>query len=266
MRLSYAAAFGGAWRLWRRDAGALVPIAGLTMFLPQYAVLLLVPPMPAMLAVSDQPATEAEIRAWTEALSGWLTSYGVWYALAALLGLFGALAVIAFQSDPARPTLGHALRRAVLLLPRYLLCSTLVAVPAVGILMPGAGARVLLMALIPVAFYLLGRTMLAGPVIVAQAPVGAVAAIQRSWRMTRGNGWVMAGSYGAVLLAAQLAGALFLALAALANGAGGTNPVVAAVFDGAASLTTAVAALALALVEVALYRRLSSDGLSSSGT
>ncbi|URW75960.1 hypothetical protein M9980_01635 [Sphingomonas donggukensis] len=260
MKLPFTTAFGDAWAAWRRDTALLLPLAGLTMFLPQLAVLLLVPPLPPMATPEDGQMTEAAAQAWADAFTLWAGQHGIWYALAPAVGLFGALAVMALYLDRQRPTLGGALARGAMLFLRYLLASILIAIAAIGILMPGAASRLLLAAMIAPAFYILGRTMLAGPVIVAQAPVGAVAAIRRSWALTRGHGWMLAATYAAILMGAQLVGGVFLSLAAMGTGSAGANPVVATVFDGAAAVVTSAAALTLALVQVALYRRLASKG------
>lgn len=261
MTLPFTAAFADAVRAWRRDSATLLPLAGLTMFLPQLAVLLLVPPMSGALpggslGTPGDPPDPAAVQAATDAIGAWLGQYLGWYAAAALLGFFGALSVMAAYLTPGGTTLGGALRRAGALLFRYLLASILIGGVALSILLPGALAPLLLAALMPLAFYVLGRTMLTGPAIVAEGPVGAIAAIQRSWLLTRGHGWMLGASYAAPLFAAQLIGGALLSLGAV----GGGNPVIAAIADGLAAAVLTVAALTLALVEVALYRRLASKG------
>jgi hypothetical protein len=253
VRIDVAAPFRSAWALWRQDRPLLLPLVGLFMFVPQYALLLLVPEMPRALAGdADQEA----LRAWTEAVVAWAGQHGVWYLLAPALGLFGSLTVMALYLDARRPPMSGALARAALLVLRYLLASVLVALPAGALLMPALASPLLLMVVLAPIFYLFGRTMLVGPAIVADAPIGAVAAIARSWRLTTGHGWLLACTYGAIMLGAQMVGGIFLKLGEL----GGANPVIQAITDGAAAATTAAAALTLALVEVALYSRLRRSG------
>jgi hypothetical protein len=261
MKLSFSTAFGDAVTTWRRDSAVLLPLAGLTMFLPQYAVLLLVPPLASALpdltaTTKDGQPDPAAVQAAADAVSAWLSQYGGWYVLAPLFGLFGALAVMTLYLAPGRPTLGAALGRAAVLFLRYLLASILIGFAALSILLPGAMAHLLLAVLMPPAFYVLGRTMLAGPAIVADAPLGAINAIQRSWALTRGHGWMLGATYAAPLFAAQLVGGALLSLA----GVGGGNPVIAAIVDGLAAVVLAAAALTLTLVEVSLYRRLANRG------
>lgn len=253
MRIDLAAPFRSALALWQRDRALLLPIAGLSMFVPQWAVLLLVPEMPRALAGD---ADDEALRAWTEAVVGWAGQHGFWYLLAPALGLFGSLTVMALYLDPRRPAVGGALGRAALLFLRYLLASVLVAMPAGALLMPALASPLLLIVVLAPVFYLFGRTMLAGPVIIGDAPIGAVAAIGRSWRLTTGHGWALACTYGAIMLGAQMVGGIFLQLGTL----GGANPVIQLITDGAAAAVTASAALTLALVEVALYARLARSG------
>ncbi len=137
-----------------------------------------------------------------------------------------------------------------------MLATILIGFAALSILLPGAAVPWLLAVLMPPAFYILGRTMLAGPAIVGQAPLGAIAAIQRSWALTRGAGWMLGASYAAPLFAAQLIGGALMSLAS----AGGGNPVITGIVDGFAALVLAGAAAILALVQVALYRRLARTG------
>lgn len=255
MRISFAKPFADALAAWRRDGGMLLPLAGLTLFLPQYAVQLLVPRMPEMPA---DGGGEAAVRAWAEAVSAWTGTYGLGYLAAWLAALFGGLAVKALYLDPDRLALGRALARAARLLPRYLLATMLVSLP-MGVLLSTALAVPVLMALLlaPI-FYIFGRTMLMGPVIVAEAPVGAAAAIARSWRMTTGHGWVLAAIYAAAMLAPALIARAVLAIGEPSGAA--ANPVIVAITAGIAALLAAAGALTLALAEVSVYRRLASSG------
>lgn len=248
MKLSFAAIFADARAAWQRDGAVLLPLVGLGLFLPQYAVQLLLPGLPA----APEGRDEAAMRGWMEAVQGWAGSYGGWYLLAPLIALFASLTIFALYLRRDRPTLGGALRRALGLFPRYLLASILVSLPMGALLsMTLAVPMLLIVAAAPI-FYIYGRTMLMGPVIVAEAPVGAVAAIARSWALTKGNGMVLATAYAAIFLVPGLIGSIALAI----GGAGGGNPVIVAIGAGIACLTTAGAAALLALVQVSLYRRL----------
>jgi hypothetical protein len=255
--LPFLTPFRDALADWRRDGSVLLPLAGACFFLPQFACQLLLPPMPS---VDPDASGEAAMAAWQQAVVAWAGDYGVWYLLAPLIALFGSLTVMAFYLLPRRATLGRALRRAGALYLRYLLASILVSLP-MGMLLSGAvAAPALLLFVAAPIFYVYGRTMLIGPVIVAQAPVGAAEAVARSWRMTRGRGWVLGATFAAIFLIPSLVGNIGLSIGGLGASEAGPNPVLLAFGSALACLVTAAGALALSLVEVAVYRRLVSTG------
>lgn len=248
MKLSFSAPFLDAGAAWRRDGAVLLPLAGLAFFLAPYAAQLLLPPLPTLPTTND----EAAARAWMAGMQAWAGRYGLFYLLSPLIALFGSLSIFTLYLTRERPTLGEAMARAVRLLPRYLLATILVSLPMAGMLMLATITPVLLVIAAGPIFYVYGRTMLMGPVIVAEAPVGAVAAITRSWALTAGHGWIAAATYAAIFLVPGLIGSVLLSLAS----AGGANPVILAIGAGLACLVAAGGALLLALVQVSLYRRL----------
>ncbi|WP_326525901.1 hypothetical protein [Sphingomonas sp.] len=257
MILDFKAPFADALSAWRRDRALLLPLAGLTFLLPQLGVQLLLPGLPPL---DPQAQGEAAMAAWRDAVVAWAGQHGGWFLLAPMIALFGALVVMALYLAPQRPTLGGALARAGALYLRFLLASILVSLP-MGMLLAGAvSAPVLMLFAAAPIFYVYGRTMLMGPVIVAEAPVGAVEAVARSWRMTRGNGWIMASLYAAIYLIPALLGSLGLSIGALGASDAGPNPVLLAVGAVVAGIFSSIGALALALVAVAAYRRLASKG------
>ena len=116
--------------LWTRDRDLLLRIAPPFLFLPLYAVLLLLPPLPELPLTSGMgPAeSEAAIATWTMGMQSWLARFGIVYFGAYLAGLYGALAIVAhFLARAATP--GAAMRRALLLLPRYFGATILVSLP-----------------------------------------------------------------------------------------------------------------------------------------
>lgn len=252
MTLSIAAMLADARAAWRRDAALLAPLAGVGYFLPQLAAQLLLPPLPAAPATRD----EAAMVAWTGAVQAWAGSYGIWYLLAPLLALFATLGIMALYLGRDRPTLAGALGTAGRLFLRYLLASILVSLPMGGILSLALMAPVLMVFAAAPIFYLYARTMLMGPVIVAEAPVGAVEAVVRSWRLTAGAGWPLAALYAAIFLVPALVGSVALSL----GSAGGGNPVIVAIAASLACAAAAAGATLLALVEVAAYVRVARKG------
>ncbi len=253
MKLDFATPFVAAFALWRRDRALLLPIAGLLIFVPQYALLLLVPEMPR---IADGDRSEAAMLAWSQALATWVRAHGLWYVAAPLMTMFATLTIATLYLDRARPEAGRALGSALALLPRYLLATILVSLPIGGLTLAALPAPVLAYVLALPVLYIFARSMLVAPVIVGERPVGAIGAIQRSWALTRGHGLILTGIYAATALAGPLAGSLFLAIGELAQ----TNPVLVAITAGVASLFAAGGALALALIQVVVYGRLASKG------
>jgi hypothetical protein len=166
------------------------------------------------------------------------------------------LAASALYVARERPTLASAMTRGLRLLPRYVLAMILVSLPIGAVLMIALAAPVLLYVLMLPVMWVFARTMLVAPVLIAEAPVGAVGAIMRSWRLTAGNGIVLTLIYAAASLAGPLVGSLFLRLEEL----GGPNPVVVALTSAAAALAAVASSLALVLAQVALYGRFASKG------
>lgn len=252
MRISFSAPFADALAMWRKDSALLIPVAGLTMFVPQLAQMLLLPDRP----IQPEQATEEAVRAWNEATVAWFSSYGGWYVLGPVLSLFGALAIMALYLDRAHPTLAGALGRAAAVFLRYVLASILVTLPLAGLMASALVAPVLFIVVLAPILYISARTLMIAPVLVGQSSIGAVAAIGRSWRLTTGNGWALAGIYAAPFLTALLLGNTLSSLVAVT----GANPVARAITSALAAAVVTAAALTIALVQVSIYRRLASNG------
>jgi hypothetical protein len=234
--------------LWRRDGALLAPLSGLFLFLPQFALLLLVPPLPPV----DRAAGP---EGWGKLLEPWVQTYGGWYVVGTLVAQFGALAVVSLYMPPV-PTLGRAMARAGLLLPRALLAGLLVTFPCGVALLLSLSVPLLPAVVVPGILYVLARTTLAGAVILAERPIGAAQALTRSWRLTAGRGLPVAMLVGAILVGGQVLGAIVVGLERGVRASSAANPVLLAIVDATAAGVTWAAATALALVQVVLYRRL----------
>lgn len=254
MKIDFATPFVAAWTLWRRDRALLLPIAGLLMFVPQLALVLLVPPMPRPPAGDTSPAA---IDSWTQGFTAWAQANGGWYVLAPLATLMATLTLVALYTDRARPTAGQALARAAGLLLRYVLATILVTLPMGALLLAALPAPVLGYVLALPIFYIFGRTLLIAPVLVAERPIGAIAAVGRSWRLTAGQGLVLTGIYASVAVAGPLVGSVLLAVGEALP----ANPVITTIAGAAASAVAAAAGLTIALVQAVIYARLASKGM-----
>ncbi|HWK37177.1 hypothetical protein [Sphingomonas sp.] len=258
MRLDSAALLRDGWALWRRDRALLLPLVGLAIFLPRLALQLLVPQWP----MPEKGATgEEAMRAWSDAFAGWVGSYGGWYVAALLIGLWGVLAVVTLYLDRNRPTVVGAAGRALALLPRYILVTVLIGLPTGGLLSLALAMPLLMIAVLAPLFYVYARTTLAAAVLAGEAPIGAVAAIARSWRLTRGHGWTLAWLLAGLMLSAAVIGGAVLAIGGLGGGSGDqVHPVLVGLTAAVAVAIESAATLATALVGVAAYRRLASSG------
>lgn len=247
-------ALRSAWARLRADIAVLLPVAGLTLFVPQLALLLLIeaPALPA------RDASPAATEAGAKALAEWMAANSGWYLAAYLCAFFGVLVILTLYLDRRRPDLKGALGHALRLLLRYLLAVILIGLPVaagIGLLAPLMGPLSLLL-LVP-AFYWVVRTMLAGAVIVAERPVGAPRALRRSLELTRGHGLILAALVALVTFAAELVAEIFMALGGLMASAQAVNPIAMALVDGIAAFVQSAAALLLILLQVEFYRRLS---------
>lgn len=252
MTLPIAAIAADARARWQRDGALLWPLAGLLVLVPQWALLLFVPEAPARPVATD----DAGAAAWQQAMAAWLSGWGGWYLLATLLGYLATLTIAGLYCAPAHPTLGRALGAGSTLVWRYLLATLIVAVPlaTVGVMLIHLPLGAFL--LLPVVLVVLARTALVAPVLHAERPVSAGRALLRSWRLTRGATAAMAVLYTAPPLVGLATGSVFTAAAASLTARNLANPVVLALFDGAAALVETGAAVAMALVAVSAYRRL----------
>ncbi len=246
MKLDFATILTDAWSLFRRDRDLLLRIAAPFLFLPAFALALVVPdpPMPDPAAGNS----EAQALVWADQVTAWAGANGGWYGLAYAISFFGTSLLYALYLDRRDGALdvGTAMKRSATLFPRYLLAMLLVSLPA------GAG---LLLYAIP-GLYILGRTMLTGPALFAEAPLGAIAAIRRSLSLTRGSGLPLMGLAAFSYISGWLIGQPFMMVDHWMREHGQENPVVLAVVDAGAAAAAMAAGLAMALIAVAAYRRL----------
>ena len=166
-----------------------------------------------------------------------------------LITLFGAAAIYILLTRQDMPTVGAALRQALILLPFYFLMQ----------LIGGFATLVGVLLLILPGLYLAGRLTPLAPLTVAETERGVSGIIARSWELSRGNGWSIFLLTFVVALTASLAamviGVLIGVVCRLIAGPDG----VAIVETGVdAALGAAIATIMISL-SVAIYRHLSAD-------
>jgi hypothetical protein len=258
MTLDLVAVVREAAARWRQDRALLLPIAGLLLFVPQWAVLLFVPEAPQVVA---DPSDPAAMMAWAEAVQRWMQVNGPLYLGAFVFAQWGQLALVALyvgagKGAGERPTVGGALARSGRLLIRYVLAELLVSMPLGAGVLAGSAAPPILLVVVPAVIYVLGRTVLVGPALLVHQPLGAVRAVATSWRWTRGNSSPLALLAGALVIGAPVLVGLVRTGGDAMQAAHLANPVVLAALNALAAAIAAGAMLALSMCVGVLYRRL----------
>ena len=248
MTVDFTTVLRDAWALFRRDRDILLRIAGPFLFLPTYALALLVPPPPTPDAAAA--STPAATQAWVEAVGTWTAAHGGWFLLSYAVAYVGGAAMLSLYLDTTRPDVRGALSRAVSLAPRFLLAMLVLLFPA------GLG---LLLWVIP-GLFIMGRTMLVAPVLVADRPIAATTAIARGWRLGKGASLSLTALSAFTYVTGWLASTPFLALDGWLRQGADANPVPIAIVDAGAAAVASASGLAGTLVALAAYRRLAGQG------
>ncbi len=246
MTLDVAGVLRDAWVMAKRDRDIVVALAGLFIFVPQFAFLLLVPVLKlAVSADADLAARQAD----AAAMQVWVSTYWPFMLALIVLPVIAQISITLLYVDPAQPAVGAALKRAPLLFfPAFL--AILIATPL------GTTLQLAPLLIVPAA-YLEGRMKLTMPILLGERPISVVRAIATSWRRTAGQGLAIGGLSCLTVIGGYLVFRLFMLLGQMLNGAPLQNPAVAALLDGGAALGATLGAVATIFVQVALYRRLS---------
>ncbi|MET3438458.1 hypothetical protein [Sphingomonas sp. 1185] len=237
------AALRDAWGLFRRNADLTLRLAAPFLFLPTFALGLLVPAPP--LPEEDAADGAARAMAWVDSVGNWAGQYGGWYFATYAIGLIGTAALLALHLGGGRLTVGQALNVSLRIAPRFLLAMILVALPV------GAG---MLLYILP-GLYVAGRLLLVGPILLAERRMPALAALARSFALTRGVGLPMAALASCTYLGGMILGQPFILLIDTVQGSGG-NPVAIALLQTGAAAVALASGVAQALIALAAYRRL----------
>ncbi|MDR6114934.1 hypothetical protein QE360_001903 [Sphingomonas sp. SORGH_AS789] len=243
MTFDMMAALRDAWGLFRRNADLSLRLAAPFLFLPTLALGLLVPAPP--LPEEDAADGAARAMAWVDSVGNWAGQYGGWYFATYAIGLIGTAALLALHLGGGRLTVGQALNVSLRIAPRFLLAMILVALPV------GAG---MLLYILP-GLYVAGRLLLVGPILLAERRMPALAALARSFALTRGVGLPMAALASCTYLGGMILGQPFILLIDTVQGSGG-NPVAIALLQTGAAAVALASGVAQALIALAAYRRL----------
>lgn len=255
MRVTFPALMRDAWRLWRRDWEVLTAVAGLFVFLPALAMAMFIPDMPSPPAAGEAVPGSVTMAAYEQGLTQWMLNYGGWQIAAQAVVLFGQFAIVALYLAGDHPPAGKALTTAARRYPLLLLAGLIIAVPIAAALLLAQALPLLMAAFFVIVFWVMARTIALAPTLLAEAPVGALRAITRSLHLTRGNTLALAASVMTVILAMTIATWPFEQVDAWMV-VHAPNPIARAIVDMIAATITGLGGIAMALVQVAAYRRL----------
>lgn len=244
MRIDLAAACREALGIWRRDREVIVAVAGIFFFLPTLAV--------GLLTNTGEVQANAEAMdqaAQLNAMLAHITANAHWLVLQALAELVGVAALLALLLDPSRPTVGGALRIVLRRLPVLAGAALLV------FLAQGIGVLLLILP----ALYVIGRSFVVLPVLVAEPERRFGDAMARAIALTRGRVLQLLSLTAVIFLTAQMI-VLLLSATASAASSGGGNPVTTAMLATAVAFVGMGMTIALTLVRATVYRRLVKTG------
>jgi hypothetical protein len=180
-----------AWRdataMMSANREVLLVVAGIFFLLPSLVLALAVPGLQETMLADIENAQERML----ELYAGWW-----WLLILVMLAqIVGYLALLALLRDTSRPTVGEALRAGLTaLLPAigfYVIVTVAAVAIAVALVALRAAVPALLIVIVPVmvilAFYAMIKLMLVLAVIAIDKVSNPLAAIGRSWQLTKGN-------------------------------------------------------------------------------
>ena len=265
MKFDMSRAWNEAVAIVQAHGGLLATVAGLFVFLPNLAFYVLSPETAAGPATQGDETPEQV----GEIMQGYYLEALPWILGLAIVGLIGSLAMYALVTR-ARPTVGQALSEGVkALLPAIvaqiitglalgLLGAILIGVPiALGV---PALAIVTGIAFVVLAVYVVVKLSLVNPVIVIENVSNPIAALKRSWQLTKGNSLRLFGYFlilGVVLIVVASVFGLIAGLFVAMLGEGLAANLLAGILNGL--LSAALAVLGIGIL-AAVHRQLAGDG------
>lgn len=252
-------------RAWREasamvgvNAQVLAVIAGVFFFLPAFAMSVFVP--------APEPPSGAEGMEALNALALYYSDSLPWLVIVSIAQAIGVLALLALLTDRSRPTVAQALRIGTVSLLPYvgaqLLLGLVIGVALLLVVGLGVSTQSIAVAalLIPLAvvlfLYVTTKMSLVAPVIVIDGIRNPINALQRSWKLTKGNSLRLFLFYFLVLLAflviSIVASAIVGLLAALVFG-GEAERIVHGLVSG---LLSAVLVVYFAAIIASAHRQL----------
>ncbi len=193
---------GQAWTHATAMLGAnrelVIIIAGLFLFLPQFALAVFVPEAmnPAPPPAGDPSDVQAVIDASMGAMTAQYSKYGWLFLGITLFQTLGTLALLTLLTDTSRPTVGEAIKLGARGLLPYIGAAIIMALGAavvigvpIGLLSTLGGPAVAIAVLIafPLIIYIAIKFSLYTAVIAIEREYNPINALKRSWQLTKGN-------------------------------------------------------------------------------
>lgn len=182
-----------AMSLLKANLGLLATIAGVFYFLPYAAATSFIPE----LAQLSNPAAGMDAEAMMAMIEAVAAKYWWLFLVLIVLGGIANLAMLALMRQREKPTVGEALGSAMQSIATYLgaqLLQAAILVTAILLLvsLPGAiggraGAAIGMLASFVLAIYVVIKLVLVSPIIAIERELNPVAAMRRSWSMTKGS-------------------------------------------------------------------------------
>lgn len=274
MKFDLDTAWRDAMALLKAHLGLLATIAGVFYFLPYAAATSFVPEM-AQLA---NPGSGMNPDAMMAVMEAMIAKYWWLFLALMILGGIGNLAMLALMRQRGKPTVGEALATGLRSIATYLGAQVIQAgaiVLAIFLLVaiPGAiGGQALaalgLILAIVVGIYIVIKLSLVSPVIAIDAELNPVAAIRRSWKLTKGNSLrlflffvLLALAFLVISTVASLLATLLFALASAEIASFGMGVMEAAIN----AVAVVVAACILAAIHTQLARLRARDEVPAEG-
>lgn len=258
---------------WRQASAAVaanrdvvLAIAGVFILLPRLAFELLAPEPTWATAALYQDSGPANFEAIAQQMQAYYAHLAPWMLAMVLVETTGTLALLTLFTDHTRPTVGQAIGSGLRGALPYLAAQMLVALGfgmaggmVLGLAM-ATGVRALaglvMAGLLALLVYGTSRLALLAPVVAAERVRAPLAALGRSWRLTRGNAARILG-FVALLLVVMVVVTLAVmgtlgALAALVLNAGAVRMAMAVV---STTISTLFAVYVVAVL-AAIHRQL----------
>ena len=263
-KLDMSQAWNEAVAMIKANRDMVLIVAGVFFLLPNLAMSLLMPLPPESPAMAS--GAQPDLEPLMAAMGAWFSNVWWVFLIVGLAQAAGTFALLVLLTDRMRPTVGEALGFGVKALPTYLASQIITglgfaaafalvivlaqAVPVVGVL---AG----LMAMVA-ALYAMLKLVLVSPVIGIEKQMNPLAAMKRSWRLTKGNSLRILAFFlllgVAVLVISAVTGLVLSAFSLLGDDIG---LIVGALGNGVVTMAVVVVMVA---VLAAVYRQLAQTG------